>query len=276
MEYERKDFDQTGKTVSADELINQSRTRIWDEPKTANSPHFHKPEPETFGQEDKKRPKRNIGKLKNYLILVLVAALFVSWIGPGINDKVNITGAITGIFVDDYSKQSGLENGAYYLGNPKAKVTVVEFSDFECPFCNRVKPAIKQMKEEYVKTGKVKLVFRHLPLSFHRNAEPAAIASLCAGRQGKFWEYHDKLFANQNALSATNLKKYASDMKLDMSKFSSCLRDPKISQQVQADKMAANKAGIRGTPGFLINGETLSGAQPYSKFKEVIEKKLKS
>jgi len=299
MEYERKDFNFNDKVTSNSETKtnvgpeNQSFSAgdILRETKNESSAsqlkektptHQYKPnsylgelDPEPRPEITKKKPKRDIHKLKNYLILVLVAALFITWVGPSIDEKTNITGAITGLFVDDYSKTQGVDGGSYYKGNKNAKVTIIEFSDFECPYCSRVQPALKQIEDTYIKTGQVKLIFKHLPLSFHKNAEPAAIASQCAGQQGKFWEYHDKLFSNQRSLTALNLKSWASELKLDTTKFNACLRDRKTSQQIQADKAAATKANVRGTPGFLINGEVLSGAQPFSKFKEVIERKLK-
>lgn len=225
----------------------------------------------------KKKPRKQLSsKIKNYLILVLIAALFITLVGPSIDNKINITGAITGLFVDDYSKIQGLEGGSYFKGNKNAKVTIIEFSDFECPYCKKGWEVMKEVETAYIKTGKVKLIFKHLPLSFHKNAEPAAIASLCAGKQGKFWDYHDKIFENQGQLSQTYLKTLAGELKLDLTKFNACLRDRTIVQQVQADIAAATKAGVRGTPGFLINGELLSGAQPFSAFKTVIEKKLNS
>ena len=297
MEYERKDFNDKITDNPGVEQVNRSGNQRFSvndvlrgsgnenkedqlkqegfTPKFKPNSYLGELDPEPRPEIKKKKPKRDIHKLKNYLILVLVAALFVTWVGPSIDEKTNITGAITGLFVDDYSKTQGVDGGSYYKGNKNAKVTIIEFSDFECPYCKKGWEVMKEVETEYVKSGKVKIIFKHLPLSFHKNAEPAAIASLCAGQQGKFWEYHDKIFENQGKLSNTYLKSLAVELKLDMTKFNACLRARKALQQVQADKAAATKAGIRGTPGFLINGELLSGAQPFSAFKTVIEKKLK-
>jgi len=158
-------------------------------------------------------------------------------------------------------------------GSPDGIVTIVEFSDFQCPFCGRVNPTIKQILDE--NPGKVRVAFRQLPLPFHKDAEPAAIASLAAHQQGKFWEMHDILFQNQRALSADDLKKYAQQIGLNMQKFEAALSDPALKKQVEEDKALAGKVGARGTPHFFVNGKRLSGAQPYEQFKAAVEDGIK-
>lgn len=159
-------------------------------------------------------------------------------------------------------------------GAENAPVTIVEFSDFECPFCGRVNPTIAQVMKEY--EGKVKLVFRQFPLSFHPNAKKAGEASLCAADQGKFWEYHDVLFQNQKALGADALKKYAADLKLDTAKFNTCLDSGEKAKAVEADQEAGAKAGVNGTPAFFVNGIPLSGAVPFEDFKSAIDAELQA
>jgi len=117
-------------------------------------------------------------------------------------------------------------------------------------------------------------VYRHFPLSIHENAQKAAESSECAREQQKFWEYHDTLFENQQALDAASLKKYAADLKLDTKKFNDCLDSGKYEQQIQLDIQEGIAAGVSGTPTFFINGFPLVGAQPFSAFKQVIEQEL--
>ncbi len=160
-------------------------------------------------------------------------------------------------------------------GEKNAKVTIIEFSDFQCPFCARFyTQTLPQLEKEYISTGKAKLVFRDLPLSFHENAQKAAEASECADDQGKFWEYHDKLFDNQGALAVTDLKKYAADLKLDQTKFDACLDTGKYTAEVKKDEADAGSYGLSGTPSFIINGNLLVGAQPFSAFKQIIDAEL--
>jgi protein-disulfide isomerase len=157
-------------------------------------------------------------------------------------------------------------------GPANAPVTIVAFSDFECPFCSRVLPALKQVEEQY--KGKVRIAFKHQPLPFHPNAKPAAAASLAAHEQGKFWEYHDKLFANQRALSRESLEQYAQELKLDMGKFKAALDSGKFNAQIDADSAEGMRIGANGTPTFFINGRTFVGAQPFEAFKRVIDEEL--
>ena len=159
-------------------------------------------------------------------------------------------------------------------GNPEALVTIVEVSDFQCPFCNRVNKTVDQlMKGKYGKD--LRVAFYHNPLGFHNRAEPAAVAAEAAGRQGKFWEMHDKLFANMRNLTDANFDKWAGEIGLDLTKFKADLKDAALLKKVKAQQATAVKLGARGTPAFFINGRFLSGAQPLAKFEEVIEKALK-
>jgi protein-disulfide isomerase len=158
-------------------------------------------------------------------------------------------------------------------GPADAKITIVEFSDFECPFCGKAEESVTQVMEKYA--GKVRIVFRHFPLSFHPNAPKAAEASMCANEQGKFWEMHKQLFANRSALTVDDLKKHAGTIGLDQAKFNECLDGNKMKALVEADTKAGGEVGVSGTPAFFINGKLLSGAQPFSEFQKVIEAELK-
>ena len=162
-----------------------------------------------------------------------------------------------------------------FKGDENAPVTIVEWSDFECPFCSRFySQTLSQIEEKYINTGKVKLVYRDFPLSFHQNAQKAAEASECADDQGMFWEMHDKIFENQGSMSADNFKVWALELGLDATEFNTCLDSGKHASETQKDMADGSAAGIRGTPGFIINGQLLSGAQPFASFEAAIEAAL--
>jgi protein-disulfide isomerase len=164
--------------------------------------------------------------------------------------------------------------GAAKGGKENAPITIVEFSDFECPFCSRANPSIEQVMKEY--GDKVRVVFRHFPLDFHKKAPKASEAALCAGDQGKFWEMHDTLFANQQQIDVPDLKKHAASLKLDQAKFDKCLDSGEKAAVVQKDLEDGKAAGVSGTPAFFINGILLSGAQPFEEFKSIIDEELKT
>jgi protein-disulfide isomerase len=157
-------------------------------------------------------------------------------------------------------------------GPANAPVTIVEFSDFECPYCSRAEETVSEVMRVY--GDKIRLVFRDLPLPNHQNAPKAAEAAHCAGEQGKYWEMHAKLFANQRALEVPALKGYAKDLKLDQAAFDKCLDSGSTAALVEASKKAGNEAGVNGTPAFFVNGVLISGAQPFEAFKEVIDAEL--
>ncbi len=157
-------------------------------------------------------------------------------------------------------------------GPKSAPVTVIAFSDFQCPFCSRALPVMKQIEETY--KDKVRLSFKNLPLPFHNNAQGAAEASLAAHEQGKFWEMHDKLFANQQTLDRPNLEKYAQELGLNMPKFKAALDSGKFKKQVQDDAAMGASVGATGTPTFFVNGDQLVGAQPFEAFKTKIDAAL--
>jgi protein-disulfide isomerase len=164
-----------------------------------------------------------------------------------------------------------------FLGSPDAPVVIVEFSDFQCPFCGRLyQNALPQIKEQYIKTGKVKFVYRDFPLSsIHNMAQKAAEASECADEQGQFWAYHDLLFERQQSLSVENFKTWAGELGLNTSQFDECLDSGKYVDEVQKDFRDGQIAGVTGTPGTFINGRLVPGAVPFSTFEAIIEEELK-
>lgn len=158
-------------------------------------------------------------------------------------------------------------------GPEDAKVTIVEFSDYECPFCERfVRDTMPVLLKEY--GDKVQFVFKDFPLPMHPNAPKAAEAAHCAGDQGKYWEYHDKLFENRRQMSEPSLKNHARTLGLNTSKFDECLDSGKYTKKVRDNLQLGRKAQVNGTPTFFINGERLVGAQPFEAFKEKIDEEL--
>lgn len=157
-------------------------------------------------------------------------------------------------------------------GPEDAPVTIVEFSDFECPFCSRVNPTLAQVEENYGE--KVRIAFKQFPLAMHPHAEKAAQAALCAHDQGKFWEMHDAMFGNQQELAVEQLKAKAADLGLDAETFNQCLDSGKHAERVQSDMAEGQAAGVTGTPAMFINGRLVSGAVPYDQISSVIDDEL--
>ena len=162
---------------------------------------------------------------------------------------------------------------AHVKGSPEALVTIVEWSDFQCPYCSRVTPTMEQLTKEY--GDELRVAFKHNPLGFHPRAKPAALAAEAAGRQGKFWEMHDKLFENQKALTDENFIAWAGELGLDVETFKKDLADPALDKKATAHQQQGMAVGARGTPAFFVNGRFLSGAQPVANFKTLIDEEMK-
>lgn len=186
-------------------------------------------------------------------------------VAAGNNTNTSTTNEPKEISVDDDA----------FLGKENAPVTIVEFSDYQCPFCERFYlQTLDQLKKEYIDTGKVKLVYRDFPLEFHPYAQKAAEAAECAGEQGKYYQMHNKLFENQVAIDIPDLKKYAKDIGLNTAQFNTCLDTGKMKSEVENDYQEGISYGVTGTPAFFINGKLLEGAQPFSAFKQAIDAEL--
>lgn len=158
------------------------------------------------------------------------------------------------------------------IGDKDAKVTLVEFSDYQCPFCKRVRPTIWRLLDEY--KGKVRYAFGDFPLSFHKDAKKASEAARCAGDQGKYFEFNRKIFDNQSAIGIDDLKKYAKELQLNTKDFDKCLDSGKTAKVVEESVQLGSSVGVSGTPAYFINGIMLSGALPYESFKEIIDTEL--
>lgn len=162
------------------------------------------------------------------------------------------------------------ESRDHILGNKNAKVTLIEYSDFECPYCERHNPTLKAILQQYPQD--VRLVYRHYPLSFHPNAQKAAEASECAGKQGKFWEMHDKIFeANPSGLSVAVYKRLAGEIGLNQGQFDSCLDSGEMAARVAEDIASGNDAGVSGTPATFVNGSLVEGAVPLAQFQSAVQ-----
>ena len=168
-------------------------------------------------------------------------------------------------------------DGSTMLGKKDASVALVEFGDYQCPACRASEPIVKQVIHDY--KDRIKFVFRHYPLPFHRNAEPAAEAAEAAGEQGKFWEYHGLLYENQEDWSKqSNPRKifedYAKELNLNLDQFRQALDEHKFLDKIRSDKKAGDVAGISGTPTFFINQEKLTGGFGFDQFKQKLDQAL--
>ena len=164
-------------------------------------------------------------------------------------------------------------DGAHWTGGENALVTVVAWSDFQCPYCQRVGPTMETLKKDY--GDDIKIAFKHNPLSFHNRAMAAATAAEAAGKQGKFWEMHDKLFENNKDLTDENFAKWAGEIGLDVDQFEKDLTDKALAEKITKQQAQGMTLGARGTPAFFVNGRFLSGAQPVDAFKAIIDEEKK-
>lgn len=190
------------------------------------------------------------------------------------SDQANIGGERIKVSVDDDP----------VLGNEKAKVTIIEFSDFQCPFCRQFwRDSFFNIKKDYVDMGKARFVYRDFPLSFHENAPLYAEAAQCANEQNKFWEMHDKIFQEQDkkgqgtisGIALEDVKSWAASLGFNLDQFNKCLITHKYKNEIDKDFNDGSRAGVSGTPTTFINGRAVVGSQPYSVFKSIIDSELK-
>jgi protein-disulfide isomerase len=159
-------------------------------------------------------------------------------------------------------------------GPETAPIQLIEFSDFQCPYCESAFPTVNQVLNTY--GDRIHFVYRHYPLVIHPRARPAAEASQCAAEQGKFWPFHDKLFGDQSKLADEDFKRDAAQLGLNTAQFNACVDSRKYQGEIDNDIHAGDEAGVSGTPAFFINGRMLSGAQPFEAFKSIIDEELKA
>ncbi len=158
------------------------------------------------------------------------------------------------------------------IGPVGAPITIVQFAEYQCGYCGKARESIDEVQKNY--PGKVRFVFRDFPLNFHARAIPAAVAANCAEKQGKYWEVHDALMSDQRALEDVDLERVAREAKLDIDAWQACRKDPAMEAEIQNDLADGSKAGVTGTPAFFINGVFINGAQPYERFKSIIDREL--
>jgi len=217
--------------------------------------------------------KENLWKYSTFVLAaLLIVTLFYS---AGNRDSSGTIGNVIQQLPGKQEAVSISEDDDAVLGDNDASVTIIEFSDYECPFCGRhFQQTYPLIKANYIETGKAKLVFRDFPLSFHPNALPAAIAAECVREQGgdeAYWKMHDLTFQKQQELSIVNLKKWAQSFGYDIG---SCLDSNKYESEVQKDAADGANAGVSGTPAFFINKKLISGACPYSTFEQAINTEI--
>lgn len=195
------------------------------------------------------------------LLALLAVASFLLWAGCSAPAKAAVH---EGVAAD----------GTPYRGAQEARLVIVEYGDFQCPNCRLAQPAIEEFLSEYQARG-VRMVFKHFPLeNIHSDARNASIAAVCAQRQGKFWAYHDLLYARQERLDAASLRSYAQELGLDMGAFSSCQTDASAARQVDADTADALSSGISATPSFRVGDLTLVGGQSKERMAAAADRAL--
>jgi protein-disulfide isomerase len=185
-----------------------------------------------------------------------------------------LTGGISVTAIAQAPERTEIATAGFPARGPAtAPVTIVEFSDFECPFCGRLFPTLKIVERIYL--DRVRIVYRQFPLRrIHPLAQKAAEASLCANEQGRFWEMHDSLFGDQEHLTVDALKARAATLKLDRAAFNACLDSGKQAAAIDKDVAEGTKAGVTGTPAMFINGRMVVGAQPFAAIQAIIEEEL--
>src|SRR3989344_3708702 len=208
---------------------------------------------------EEQKSSRNFWKAATMaLAILLVASMYFNVAGIAVSGKV-----AEKVMITEEGMTKGIEN---------SPITIIEYSDYQCPYCARAEATINDVLDEY--GSKIYFVYKDFPLPFHNNAQKAAEASRCALEQGKYWEYHDALFKNQQSLDTNSLKTYAKSLGLDEAKFSECLDSNKYTEKVKQDMEEGQSKGVTGTPTFFVNGKMLVGAQPFDAFKEIIDKEL--
>ncbi|BCX15264.1 MAG: hypothetical protein KatS3mg097_156 [Candidatus Parcubacteria bacterium] len=238
-------------------------------------------------QEPSQNPQANNLIPLSIILAGMIIALSIYFVNQKNNQTVN-SGAnpyVGGVAYNNQANNSEasqkeslanitVSSNDHIRGNKDAKITMIEFSDFQCPFCKRMKPTIDRLLNEY--SNQIRLVYKHFPLdSIHPFARKAAEASECAGEQGKFWEYHDALFAIQDqGFSLERFRQIATDLKLNTDQFNDCLNSGKYANKVEEDYQLGIKNQVNGTPTTFINGIRVEGAQPFESVKLVIDQLL--
>ncbi len=240
------------------------------------------------------QPRRSSGRAKKIILgtvislVAVVVGLFVfafvsAWwdvrqgkIPPELLDQILSEGGFTAIDNPAANSNLAIDPSLLYTdddpakGNPNAKIKIVEFSDFQCPFCRQAFPVIRELLEKY--PDDIYFIYRDFPIDqIHPQARLAAEAGECAQDQGLFWPLHDQIFINQDRMGLNDILKYAQSVGMDMNKFAECLTSKKYAQEVEDDLQTGLRAGVKGTPTFFVNGQKIEGAIPFSVWERIIE-----
>jgi predicted DsbA family dithiol-disulfide isomerase len=260
----------TKRGVSTDELVKaevaDKLAEVSDEDAKA---YFDSKVPKNSKADFDTGPRPVKGRIKQILRREQETALRTSFIGS-LRESAGVE-----ILLQPMRFDVGYSDVNPRKGDPAtAAVTIIQFSEFQCPYCSKVLPTMDKIQETY--GDKVAIVFRDYPLPMHKEAPKASQAGHCANEQGKFWDMHDLLFQNQRALQIDKLRGYATQIGLDQAKFDECLDSDRHAATVEADTKAGAAVGVRGTPAFFVNGQFLNGAQPFENFQKLIDAELKA
>lgn len=254
----------TAQNVSKDDLMKKNvNDKIKVEDKEVEKFYNEKKDQMQGKKLDEVKPN-----IKSYLFREKFQKAYGEYVG-GLRKKAKIEMLIKAPKVE---VAEGEDNPS--IGPKDAPVKIIEFTDYQCPFCGRARPTINQILDAY--KGKVRYTLRDFPLSFHQDSVKAHEAAHCAGEQGKYWDLNHILFSNQQAIKVDDLKKYAGQIKLNQKKFDECLDSGKFTGKVNANQAYGETVGVSGTPAFFINGRMVSGARPFENFKSIIDDELRS
>lgn len=216
------------------------------------------------------RPSKHRRNSNTPFLLIFISLAF----GLGLSVGYLIWGNTTPAAADASTRRINVStDGDPAIGPENAPVTIIEFSDYECPYCQEWdQQVLQKLLDAY--PNQIRFVYRDNPLSIHAQAQPAAEAADCAGEQGDYWKFHDALFSGQYSLGREAFIQYATDLKMDVAGFTVCIDSGRYKGEVEADALDAAKAGLSSTPSFVINGRILIGAMPFANFKAVIDEEL--
>jgi protein-disulfide isomerase len=247
--------------LTADALVQREITGTVAAPTTQDIEFWYQTNPSAVQGRPLEQLREAIKALLNEQRLDAARTRFIT----ALKEKTPVTVSL------EPPRQTVATDGHPSRGNASAPIVLVEFSDFQCPFCQRANPTVEQVRKQY--GDKIRFVYRHFPLPNHPDARPAAEAAACAEAQGKFWEYHDRLFAEPR-LSAADLKAHAAATGLDQAKFNTCVDTHQSAAKVEKDIEEGAQLGVTGTPAFFINGRSIEGAQPVEAFTRIIDEEL--
>ncbi|HEV8199128.1 MAG TPA: thioredoxin domain-containing protein [Candidatus Polarisedimenticolia bacterium] len=257
------DREAKAKGVTKDKLVETEIASKAPDPSQAEVDAYYEANKARMGTQTKEQISPQIKAMLKQQKMAGVQADYMKSLRQKYGVKVMIEPPRVEVSVDDDSSRGGTAS---------APVTIVEFSDFQCPYCSRAETVVDDVMKKY--GNKIRLVYRDYPLSFHPNAENAAMASECAKEQGKYWEMHKAMFDNQAKLAATDLVETAGTLGMDKDKFKTCLDTGKFRSEVQKDFQDGQKAGVSGTPTFFINGVMMVGARDIASFSDIIDREL--